>query len=1626
MNFDSTKNYSPANVGDNPVVNLACGRLRFGFDDGAIGGNSYAIGVSHVYNSLRYHDDQTVGNGWQLSVMQRVFRHGQNYLVVDASGETHCFKPYYANKYYDETNARSVLTADENGFVLSDEVGNKVAFNADGLPVSVTSAVNSKIEKVFAYQDGRLVSIYDKRKVPSGQTRAKDRVEFSYQDDKLAEMRFIVKNKPVSAARYTYQGDNLVSVSKVAFTDNGVELLEKQFMKFAYDSQNRLVAVTDAETLDAMRFTYNSGGALFKTESGFVTQDGLSAGQGISLGQIQATEPKEQFVCVTSKKFYYHTYHSESGVVADFVNKTVVEDEKGISLAYYIDSNFNIVSQFELVDGSLKTLQKEEGKRSGITGEEIRDYINQEPVLRVSKEIGKEYSSDKVLQIARNKAEQEAKIYGYSFWLKHNDSCERMWAELAINRSFESSTSVDDDYTATRSIMPINGRATGGWQKVTIPFEVPEHEDKVSTECLRKFSLRILKDNGSLATDFYIREIGFVPASIDLFCVNMDGIELPWTESLDTVQVDFGIKSFAYHKGTADYMTNGDFNANVTNFMIAKNLFGKDTFEIICNNGKKRIFGATKLEMAGMLHFTNLQYALMCNFSTYGARSATSTQFNAKDILSTNIMVATVDEDEKDVSSSASVKCSYYGNILRETDEYGLYQTYAYDEYGNLVEQAKYTAADKQISKVTIRYDADKEYEVSRTNGKATKQRTLDSHGNAADVDTHIDGTDYSLKTRTTYDIFRKKPTSNLLYSNFDEQDSFYKLTYQNGTIRTISDGTVKYGRICTRKSNEDSVAYTQFTQSGAEEILRKDTVQKTGTNNQDTLYKTEFYGENGKVCYTKSTHADKYGRTKNVDVNGSTRLQYAYDTESKSSKLADVVASVADNALQMERVYQYDSDGKCTGWKDYDTTTQNRDYVKMSVQKVSPTQTKYILRNNSMLTQKYIAAVEYDQSKLLNPRVACTKVYSSSTPNTDMEFAEIDYSIREYVYDDQGRINSVRHDGDEYNGLKDEYNGHKYVYKTDGAGNDVVGQVSFFAKRGIDADIVNSGYTNDREYENGYLAQSNHTWTTYEELSGKKQPYKITTTRRNHAYQCDKFGRLTKETISNGDSDENSYLYQYLPNGRYAKFANKSCLYNGLGQMRQCGDTFYEYDAYGNRVKKIDGATSTQYTFDDKEQLRKVDNNEYFYDFTGNRVKKKLSDGMVVSYQMDGNKILAEFQRSDTKIVDYFYHYDAEGLLGFNVIPYYGETIGGVFYAYVFDGDRNVTALYKYTSMYSRKLVALYDYDAFGNCTVYDENGVVNTDPNFVGNINPFRWKSYYFDVESGLYYINGSYFDPKNGQYVNSRQISSLFDKILHGKGLDRRGILCNNVFTLAVYLCNICDVTDLSPDLDYDPTGTPHWWQKVLNWVSYYIFFGWLGDTGKLIASIFLIVASIVLAVVTYGASVAVVNAAAWGTEATLSAATISLASMSSTAINMAVSIFSTAMFSMVENGLNIDFSTGTFSWNRDDAVDGLFSGCISGMVTGIAVVRGGPRLACTASMAYSAVNQVASTKTLSIGSLLYSGFFAYFGACCGLTKFIGGICISSCVKIFLDIVIGIGINVVEDTLNDNYRRIVYGAE
>ena len=73
---------------------------------------------------------------------------------------------------------------------------------------------------------------------------------------------------------------------------------------------------------------------------------------------------------------------------------------------------------------------------------------------------------------------------------------------------------------------------------------------------------------------------------------------------------------------------------------------------------------------------------------------------------------------------------------------------------------------------------------------------------------------------------------------------------------------------------------------------------------------------------------------------------------------------------------------------------------------------------------------------------------------------------------------------------------------------------------------------------------------------------------------------------------------------------------------------------------------------------------------------------------------------------------------------------------------------------------VAEYRYDAWGNHTVYDGNGaaVPSTATSFIGNINPFRYRGYYFDTESGFYYLNSRYYDPQVKRFISADDISYL----------------------------------------------------------------------------------------------------------------------------------------------------------------------------------------------------------------------------------------------------------------------------
>ena len=66
---------------------------------------------------------------------------------------------------------------------------------------------------------------------------------------------------------------------------------------------------------------------------------------------------------------------------------------------------------------------------------------------------------------------------------------------------------------------------------------------------------------------------------------------------------------------------------------------------------------------------------------------------------------------------------------------------------------------------------------------------------------------------------------------------------------------------------------------------------------------------------------------------------------------------------------------------------------------------------------------------------------------------------------------------------------------------------------------------------------------------------------------------------------------------------------------------------------------------------------------------------------------------------------------------------------------------------------VVKYYYNAYGNIiSTYDISGIN------LSNINPFRYRSYYYDNETGWYYLNSRYYDPLVKRFITSDDINYL----------------------------------------------------------------------------------------------------------------------------------------------------------------------------------------------------------------------------------------------------------------------------
>ena len=147
-----------------------------------------------------------------------------------------------------------------------------------------------------------------------------------------------------------------------------------------------------------------------------------------------------------------------------------------------------------------------------------------------------------------------------------------------------------------------------------------------------------------------------------------------------------------------------------------------------------------------------------------------------------------------------------------------------------------------------------------------------------------------------------------------------------------------------------------------------------------------------------------------------------------------------------------------------------------------------------------------------------------------------------------------------------------------------------------------------------------------------------------------------------------------------------------------------------------------------------------FTYDVDGLRTSKTIPNvGLEHKYYYVGNRLQYETLGGSSAL---WYFYDADGNPSGIRYKDNSGTVNDYYFVCNWRGD--VVQIYNA----SGTLVGSYTYDAWGRVT---ENAT-SADTENITETNPIRYRGYYYDTETRLYYVNSRYYDPAVKRFLNS----------------------------------------------------------------------------------------------------------------------------------------------------------------------------------------------------------------------------------------------------------------------------------
>ena len=683
----------------------------------------------------------------------------------------------------------------------------------------------------------------------------------------------------------------------------------------------------------------------------------------------------------------------------------------------------------------------------------------------------------------------------------------------------------------------------------------------------------------------------------------------------------------------------------------------------------------------------------------------------------------------------------YYKFKLKGSDNKVMDVYGAYTENGTDIQIHTDTGSDAQKYEIIARTDGT--YYIKPKIGNGSK--SVDIYGGATTVGTSIKLWESNGTPAQIYELVKIESNDSRKYietnAEYSEDGRYqtklidtsgnevqYEYNETTGTIKEVTDAkgnttNYEYDGL-DRVTKVSAQANSQTHQN--EYTYENDRIKSIKHNGTNYYFEYDSFGNQkttkiGTQVLGTSTYAANNGVLNSFTYGNNHKITYEYDRFDRLTKKTGTNGSIE---------YAYDAKGNLKEIKDnINSNTENYTYdlADRLVKK----------ENTNGLKAEYF----YDNNSNVNK----TK-YTLGTDSKETR----------YNYDRDNRINSVITEND----IKvTNYDRLSRIVNTQLKRNNKTYVTRY---QYVDTEEPNRTTEKVKSIQNGegtiisYTYDANGNIETISEGEGEEKE-------ETQKYYYDEIGQLIREnnkkenktivyTYDVGGNITSKKEYAYTEGNIEGATVQKTITYtygntNWKDQLTNYNGKAITYDAIGNPLT-YDGQT---YTWQNGRELGKIQKGsnviEYKYNESGIRTSKKIN-GQETKYYLEGNNVIYETTGNNT----IYYRYDENG----NIT---GINYNGQDYYYIKNIQNDIIGILNS----NLEEIVNYQYDSWGQVVkVTDSQGNEITDTNNIGYINPYRYRSYRYDSETKLYYLNSRYYNPEWGRFINADAIVDTKDTL------------------------------------------------------------------------------------------------------------------------------------------------------------------------------------------------------------------------------------------------------------------------